>query len=109
MLDPTITSLLPESVTSGMTIDGLSLAFGGLLDPGHTLGELNDFNGAAGADGVGGSLFNALGLSASASGFPLSVDGFGVGPMGAMTMIENIVTAWLSGDLPALDVDVPTP
>ncbi|MBS9536049.1 outer membrane porin GjpA [Mycobacterium sp. M1] len=107
-LIPTLTSLLPESLTKSLDLSALSLAFGGLLDPGHTLGELNPEPGAlSGADGVGGSLFNALGLSASVGGFPLTVDGFGVGPGGAMTMIENIFTSWLDGSLPAVDVPAP--
>jgi hypothetical protein len=91
---------LPE----GVSVDSLSLAFGGLFSPGMT--------GIAG-DGVGGSIFNALGIDLS--GVPilgnLDIPGQGVGPIAAMANLSQIVAetiGWDGTGNPLADLTFPT-
>lgn len=91
--------LLPE----GMTIEGMSMAFGGLFSTGSVSSEL--VGGDDGAGGFGGSILNAIGLNIS--GVPvlgnLDLVPNALGPLGAFAMMENFVAQWLSGDLPPLE------
>jgi len=96
--------LLPE----GINIDGMSLAFGGLLSPGSVVGTLPDESDSV-IGSVGGSILNALGLNLT--GVPvldnLDLEPNGLGPLGAFAMVENVLAQWLSGELPPLEpVDV---
>jgi hypothetical protein len=85
----------------GVSLDSLSLAFGGLFSPGSV------------ADGVGGSIFNAVGLDLS--GVPLlgnlDVPGQGVGPIAAMANLSQIVAeaiGWDGTGNPLADLTFPT-
>lgn len=93
--------LLPE----GMGVDGISLAFGGLLSPGSVAGVTNGGEGESLIGSVGGSIFNALGLNLT--GVPvldtLDLEPNGIGPLGAFAMMQNVLAQWLSGELPALE------
>lgn len=72
----------------GVSIDALSLAFGGLFSPGSVV------------DGAGGSILNALGLDLN--GVPglgdLDIAGQGVGPIAAMADLSQIVAEALGWD-----------
>ncbi|MEB3019758.1 outer membrane porin GjpA [[Mycobacterium] crassicus] len=95
------TGLLPE----GMGVDGISLAFGGLLSPGSVNGVTDGGDGESLIGSVGGSILNALGLNLT--GVPvlgtLDLEANGIGPLGAFAMMQNIVAQWLSGELPPLE------
>ncbi|MEB3034096.1 outer membrane porin GjpA [[Mycobacterium] nativiensis] len=88
---------LPE----GTTLNDVSIAFGGLLSPGLVSANMGE--------GVGGSIFNALGLNLS--GVPIlnemDVIGQGVGPMGAWLGLEQILAHVLDGSLPWGDAELP--
>ncbi|MBS9534145.1 outer membrane porin GjpA [Mycobacterium sp. M1] len=103
-------ALVPElakldlPLPAGLSIDHLSLGFGGLLSPGDVIGTLGDETTPSAIGSVGGSIFNGLGVGLA--GVPvlgtLDLTPHGVGPLAASTMIENFLSQWLSGDLPAL-------
>lgn len=92
-------ALIPLVGSTGLLGDAelssLNLTLGGLLSPGNAA---DGVGGVAG--GVGGSIFNELGLEASAGGFPLSVDGFGIGEAGALASMIDIIAQSLAGELP---------
>ncbi|ORW13718.1 outer membrane porin GjpA [Mycolicibacter longobardus] len=97
--------VLPE----GMGVDGISLAFGGLLSPGSVVGVTDGGDGESLIGSVGGSIFNALGLNLT--GVPvlntLDLEPNGIGPVAAFAMMQNVLVQWLSGELPPLEpVDV---
>lgn len=75
----------------GASLDSLSFAFGGLLSPGETSGL-----GVTGA-GIGGSIFNSVGLDLS--GVPIfgTIDapGQGIGPLGAFVEMEQVIATAL--------------
>lgn len=84
------TGILPD----GFSIDGLSLAFGGLLTPGDTTG------------GIGGSLLNSLGIDTI-----LDIEGKGIGPIGALTNLSQMIAGTLGWDgvgNPLTDLTFPT-
>lgn len=90
--------LLPD----GTSVAGLSFAFGGLLTPG-SVGSPTTIEGltlppVAG----GGSILNALGIDLSVTS-PLTVTfpwiGEGVGPLGALAGLEQVIAEVLSGTL----------
>jgi hypothetical protein len=90
------TGLLPTTIeafglTVGLDYTNLDLAFGGLLTPGET------------EQGIGGSIFNSLGLAANLTidGEPLgtlTVDGQGVGPLGALTSFTQLLASVIGWD-----------
>lgn len=90
------TGLLPTSfelsgLTVGLDYTNLDLAFGGLLSPGETV------------HGIGGSIFNSLGLDANVSldGMffgTLDVPGQGVGPLGALTSLTQLLASVIGWD-----------
>lgn len=84
-LDP-LAALLGETdiLPDAFSLDGLSLAFGGLLTPGNTV------------DGAGGSLLNSLGFSLEALGVELEANG--VGPLGALTGLSQMIAGALGWD-----------
>lgn len=90
--------LLPD----GTSVAGLSFAFGGLLTPG-SVGAPTSLDGftlppVAG----GGSILNALGIDLSVTS-PLTITfpwiGEGVGPLGALAGLEQVIAEVLSGSL----------
>lgn len=78
----------------GASLDSLSFAFGGLLSPGETSGL------ALTGSGIGGSIFNSVGLDLS--GVPIfgTIDapGQGIGPLGAFVNMEQIIATALGWD-----------
>lgn len=99
---PAIQSL--DLFPAGMSLTGLSVAFGGLLSTGSV--------GDAG-DGVGGSILNSVGLDAS--GVPvigtIDLTGEGVGPLGALEGLDQTIATLLGWDgsgSPLADVTLPT-
>jgi hypothetical protein len=90
------TGLLPTSfpffgLTVTLDYTNLELAFGGLLSPGETV------------QGIGGSIFNSLGLDANVSldGMffgTLDVPGQGVGPLGALTSLTQLLASVIGWD-----------
>jgi hypothetical protein len=113
-LDPLIplaeqTGLLPTEIqlgalTIGLDYNNLDLAFGGLLSPGETV------------DGIGGSIFNSLGIGAAITfdGAPvgeLTIPGQGVGPLGALTSFTQLlasVIGWDGSGNPLTQLTFPT-
>lgn len=82
-------------------LTGLSLAFGGLFSPGQVV------HGVGGPTyyGVGGSLFNALGLDLSFlppddfAGGSIEIPAIGVGPIAATAGLINVIGLALGGQL----------
>jgi len=98
-LIPTLTDagLLPEE----MDVTALSYTFGGLLSPGSTANDVEGFlNGITdgSSPGIGGSILNGLGLTTGLMGFPLVIDGQGVGPIGAWEGLQEIIAMTLGWD-----------
>lgn len=96
---PTLTSagLLPED----LDVTALSYTFGGLLSPGVTGTDVYGFVNLisdGSSPGIGGSIINGLGLTTGLMGFPLEVDGQGVGAMGAMMSLQEIIAGALGWD-----------
>lgn len=85
---------LPE----GSTINDLSFAFGGLFSPGEVATGVS-----AVPDGVGGSIFNSVGIDLTTviSGVTLGLDapGAGVGPIGAIAGLPDILAGVLTGSI----------
>ena len=99
--------MLPE----GTTFDSLGLTFGGLFSPGATA---NTVGGEVGTGGVGGSIFNSLGLSitTNALGFPitLNVPGVGIGPIGALANLSQMTAGaigWNGTGNPLTNLELP--
>ncbi|QZH67768.1 outer membrane porin GjpA [Mycolicibacterium farcinogenes] len=94
---PAISGVLPE----GTTINNLGIAFGGLLSPGAT-GNTVPVGETVGEGAVGGSIFNSIDVSitSSALGFPitLAAPGVGVGPIGALANLSQIVAGAIGWD-----------
>lgn len=98
-LIPTLTEagLLPED----LDVTALSYTFGGLLSPGLTGTDVEGFvkeisDGSS--PGIGGSIINGLGLTTGLMGFPLVVDGQGVGLLGAWQSVQEIIANALGWD-----------
>lgn len=84
------TGVLPDE----FPINGIDLAFGGLFTPGET------------ANGIGGSLLNSLGLDTI-----LPIEGNGVGPIGALANLSQMIAGTLGWDgmgNPLTDLTFPT-
>lgn len=88
---------LPDEVT----INGLSIAFGGLF----TSGDVFANNASEDALGVGGSLLNSIGMDLNAAGFPLTLTPQPVGPFAGMGVLDSIIAAALDGELPDLTTE----
>lgn len=89
--------LLPED----LDVTALSYTFGGLLSPGLTGTDVEGFvqeisDGSS--PGIGGSIINGLGLTTGLMGFPLVVEGQGVGLLGAWQSLEEIIANALGWD-----------
>jgi hypothetical protein len=77
----------------GTTLHNLSIAFGGIFSPGVT---------GVYEDGIGGSIFNAIGLSTTTDmmGFPLTLDipGRAIGPISALVSLSQILAKAIGWD-----------
>ncbi|RUP03632.1 MAG: PE family protein [Mycobacterium sp.] len=103
-LDP-LAPLFNPFVSSGSggaeELTGLSLAFGGLFSPGQVV----DGTGGPMYYGVGGSLFNALGLDLSFlppddfAGGSIEIPAIGVGPIAATAGLIHVIGLALGGQL----------
>lgn len=78
---------------SGTTLHNLNIQFGGLLSAGVT---------GVYEDGIGGSIFNAIGLNTSTDmmGFPLDLEiaGRAIGPIGALVSLGQILAKAIGWD-----------
>ncbi|MEB3023167.1 outer membrane porin GjpA [[Mycobacterium] crassicus] len=99
-------ALLPSLTEGGLLspdldVTALSYTFGGLLSPGLTgtnvEGFVNLINDGS-SPGIGGSIINGLGLTTGLMGFPLVVEGQGVGLMGAWQSLQEIMANALGWD-----------
>ncbi|MBS9533960.1 outer membrane porin GjpA [Mycobacterium sp. M1] len=111
-----LTGLIPTLTEAGllpaaMDVTQLSFAFGGLLSPGYTGNDVEGFlNGVedGSSPGIGGSIINSLGLTTGLMGFPLVMDPHGVGPIGAMESLQEIIAmalGWNGVDNPLDGLD----
>lgn len=99
-------SLLPALTDAGLLpadldVTALSYTFGGLLSPGVTSNDVAGFLSGVmdgSSPGIGGSIINGLGLTTGLMGFPMEVDGQGVGLFGAMESLSQIIAAALGWD-----------
>lgn len=99
-------ALLPSLTEAGLLpadldITELSYTFGGLLSPGLTGTDVAGF--VSGIDdgsspGIGGSIINGLGLTTGLMGFPLVIEGHGVGLLGAWQSLQEIIANALGWD-----------
>jgi len=99
-------ALLPSLTEAGLLpadldVTALSYTFGGLLSPGVTGTDVEGFikeisDGSS--PGIGGSIINGLGLTTGLMGFPLVVEGQGVGLMGAWQSLQEIIAMSLGWD-----------
>lgn len=78
-----------------VAIDGINIAFGGLLTTGSTDRSTYEYTDEDGnkvtIPSVGGSIFNSLGLDIKFAGIPISVKGEAVGPIGALQGLSQTV------------------
>lgn len=74
--------LLPEDID----LNSLSFTVGGLLSPGSTM------------TGIGGSIFNAVGLDVDGAFGEMSIPGQGIGPISALTNFSQIIASTLGWD-----------
>lgn len=78
-----------------VTIDGLNIAFGGLLTAGSTDRSTYEYTDEEGnkvtIPSVGGSIFNSLGLDVKLGPAGISVKGEAVGPIGALQGLSQTV------------------
>ncbi|MEB3071376.1 outer membrane porin GjpA [[Mycobacterium] vasticus] len=96
---PTLTEagLLPEN----LDVTALSYTFGGLLSPGLTASDVEGYVNLVSdgsSPGIGGSIINGLGLTTGLMGFPLVIEGQGVGSIGAWESLDQIIAAALGWD-----------
>ena len=93
---PLISGGLPE----GVAINGVSFGFGGLLSPGGTFlaPGTNPEEHPEGLPGIGGSIFNSVGLDIDASGFVLNVAPRPLGPLAALTNLSQMIAVALGWD-----------
>lgn len=99
-------ALLPTLTEAGLLpadldVTALSYTFGGLLSPGVTGTDVEGFvkeisDGSS--PGIGGSIINGLGLTTGLMGFPLVVEGQGVGLLGAWQSLQEIIAMALGWD-----------
>lgn len=99
-------ALLPSLTEAGLLpadldVTALSYTFGGLLSPGLTGTDVEGFikeisDGSS--PGIGGSIINGLGLTTGLMGFPLEVEGQGVGLLGAWQSLQEIIAMALGWD-----------
>ncbi|MEN3223355.1 outer membrane porin GjpA [Mycolicibacterium porcinum] len=82
-------------VKDTVSIEGINIAFGGLLTPGATDRSTYEYTDEDGnkvtIPSVGGSIFNSLGLDIKFAGIPISVEGEAVGPIGALQGLSQTV------------------
>lgn len=99
-------SLLPSLADAGllpasMDVTALSYTFGGLLSPGTTGNDIAGYIAGitdGSTPGIGGSIINGLGLTTGLMGFPMEVTGQGVGPLGALESLSQIIAEALGWD-----------
>jgi len=86
---------------SGLEIDGLSYAFGGLLSPGSVqAGPYEFFNGdgteiGPKVDAAGGSMLNSLGLDIDFDGAKINIPGEPIGPIASLEGFSQAVAQLL--------------
>ncbi|CAJ1506769.1 outer membrane porin GjpA [[Mycobacterium] holstebronense] len=99
-------ALLPSLTEAGLLpadldVTALSYTFGGLLSPGVTgtdvEGFINEISDGS-SPGIGGSIINGLGLTTGLMGFPLEIEGQGVGLLGAFQSLQEIIAMTLGWD-----------
>lgn len=99
-------ALLPSLTEAGLLpadldVTALSYTFGGLLSPGVTgtdvEGFVNEISDGS-SPGIGGSIINGLGLTTGLMGFPLEIEGQGVGLLGAFQSLQEIIAMTLGWD-----------
>lgn len=99
-------ALLPTLTEAGLLpadldVTALSYTFGGLLSPGVTgtdvEGFINEVSDGS-SPGIGGSIINGLGLTTGLMGFPMVVEGQGVGLLGAWQSLQEIIAMTLGWD-----------
>lgn len=82
-------------IKDSVKIDGLNIAFGGLLTPGSTDRSTYEYTDEDGnkvtIPSVGGSIFNSLGLDVKLGAIGISVKGEAVGPIGALQGLSQTV------------------
>lgn len=82
-------------IKDSVTIDGLNIAFGGLLTTGSTDRSTYEYTDEDGnkvtIPSVGGSIFNSLGLDVKLGAIGISVKGEAVGPIGALQGLSQTV------------------
>lgn len=82
-------------VKDTVSIEGINVAFGGLLTPGSVDRNTYEYTDEEGnkvtVPSVGGSIFNSLGLDIKFAGIPISVEGEAVGPIGALQGLSQTV------------------
>ncbi|BBX93933.1 outer membrane porin GjpA [Mycolicibacterium boenickei] len=82
-------------VKDTVSIEGINIAFGGLLTPGSVDRNTYEYTDEEGnkvtIPSVGGSIFNSLGLDIKFAGIPISVEGEAVGPIGALQGLSQTV------------------
>ncbi|OLP01003.1 hypothetical protein BVU76_18045 [Mycolicibacterium porcinum] len=102
---PLISGALPE----GISLTSLNIAFGGLLTPGATGGDYDE-EGTPYTTGIGGSIFNSVGLDVD-FGLALHVQGHAVGPLGALTNLSQMIAkalGWDGAGNPLTELTFPT-
>lgn len=99
-LAPLFESFVSTGDSGGESITGLSFAFGGLFSPGSVVDGVGD-----GANGVGGSLLNSLGLELAFqlpdddAGATVDVPAIAVGPIAAVDGLLNTLGEVFNGSL----------
>ena len=104
-----LSALLPligSSLPGGGVVEALSLGFGGLFSPGSVS---TDVDGTAGS-GVGGSIFNAIGVTLNYFGNRVEVPANRLGPLAALTSLSQIIAkalGWSGTGNPLAEVTFP--
>ncbi|WP_433993774.1 outer membrane porin GjpA [Mycolicibacterium porcinum] len=78
-----------------VSIEGINIAFGGLLTPGSTDRSTYEYTDEDGnkvtIPSVGGSIFNSIGMDIKLGALPISLKGEAVGPIGALQGLSQTV------------------
>jgi len=92
-----------DILPSGVEIDGLSYAFGGLLSDGsvsqsYALYPYDSTSAIQTVDATGGSMLNSLGLDIDFDGIKINIPGEPVGPLASLQSFSQIVGVLLGSD-----------
>ncbi|MBU9767146.1 hypothetical protein FR943_25360 [Mycobacterium sp. TNTM28] len=109
-LDP-LAALISDSLPAEglFSLTSLSLEFGGLLTPGATGGDPNDAESQP--TGIGGSIFNSVGLGLDLFGTPTDIPGHAIGPVGALINLSQMIAkavGWDGTGNPLTKLTLPT-